>query len=88
MRLKDIITPHELTHIFEKELRHVISLGARSDLKAKYVQEVSSRLDVSYLTILHEAITDSVSAGQAFRVLCLIDQFLEEKYGSANSTTH
>lgn len=89
MRIKDLVTPEELKQIFDRELNDVRALGNRIDLKAKYIREISNRLDDKYIFVLDEVfVSDQNTSTQIFRVLCLINRFLEEKYANSNRPTN
>jgi hypothetical protein len=86
MRLNDIITPHDLCKMFSDEERAMRQLGQRRDLAVVYLDTLVQRLSNSYCQELMTHMADEAAASGAFRILCLIDKFLEEKYGHTNTT--
>jgi hypothetical protein len=85
MRFIDVITPQELCQIFDKEIGRVRSFGQREDLILKWTKNIQERISQDYLFVLQDHIPDQVSAIQMWRLLCLIDWFLEEKYANSNT---
>jgi hypothetical protein len=85
MRIHDVVTPQELRTIFSKEIEEYRNCGKRNDLYDKKVKELSKRISDEYLKILTQSIPDMQSAIQMWRLLCLLDRFLEEKYANPNT---
>jgi len=86
MRLHDVITPKDLSNIFHKELCEIHQLGQRDDLIRKWIKSLADCISRDYFKVCINAVPDELIATQMWRMLCLIDRFLEEKYAS-NSTT-
>ena len=86
MRITDVVTPQELKAILDKELSEVRSMGHRRDLHFKYIQDMSARLSKDYIEVLNNGIGDDYVAANLFRLLCLLDKYLEEKYANNSNT--
>jgi hypothetical protein len=87
VRITDVVTPQELRQIFERERSEIKHLGLRGDLVKKWFEEMGKRLPSDYGVILSEFVGEDVSASQMWRLLCLLDRFLEEKYANTSHTT-
>lgn len=88
MRITDIVTPQELDKILAEERCQVFELGHRDDLIKKFISSSGDRVSADYIMTIAKYVPDMYTASGMFRLLCLLDKYLEEKYVNSNSTTN